>query len=91
MNGLGPLVTCKDNPDPELAYEAARGGVGTTSMSNGSMMRASPLAVWAQHLTVDELWHAVKSDVTFMHSKVEMTDIVTAYCLAIKLLVKNAD
>ena len=46
-SGLGPLKECLDNPNPELAYEAARGNPGATSQSNGSLMKVTPLAVWS--------------------------------------------
>ena len=51
MNGLGPLATCLDNPDPKLAQEAAKTGPGETSVSNGSLMKITPLAVWGRHLS----------------------------------------
>ena len=52
LHGLGVLDQCLDNPDPSLAQEAAKRGVGKTSLSNGSMMRATPLAVWSRNLSV---------------------------------------
>ena len=54
------------------------------------MMRITPLAVWAQNLTVEELEIVVKEDVSMMHAAKDMWDLVTAYCLAIKTLIKNA-
>ena len=59
-------------------------------MSNGSMMRITPIAVWAQNLTLEELEQVVQQDVSLMHSKTEMWDLCTAYCLAIKSLINNA-
>ena len=90
QNGLKPLGECRDNPNPKVSYQAAKRGPGAKSMSNGSLMRVSPLAVWAHKLTMEDLERAVKADVSFMHSKKEMADIVTAYCLAIGTLIKNA-
>ena len=52
------------------------------------MMKTTPLAVWAQNLSIEELEECVKSDVSMMHSKKTMWDLVTAYCLAIKTLIK---
>jgi len=54
-NGLEPLATCLSNPDPNLANHAARYGKGATSMSNGSLMKITPMAVWARNLSIDEL------------------------------------
>ena len=45
--GLGTLSKCLKNPDPNIAQYAAKVGPGATSMSNGSLMRITPLAVWA--------------------------------------------
>ena len=54
------------------------------------MMKTTPLAVWAQNLSLQELEQCVKSDVSMMHSQKVMWDLVTAYCLAIKTLIKNS-
>ena len=51
------------------------------------MMKTTPLAVWARNLSVEELEQCVKEDVSLMHSKKAMWDLVTAYCLAIKTLI----
>lgn len=48
------------------------------------------MAVWARNLTVEELEAAVKADVAMMHSLKTMWDLVTAYCLVIGSLIKNA-
>ena len=53
-------------------------------------MRITPLATWARKLNLEELMTAVKGDVCFTHSNPAMTDICTAYCLAIKTSIKNA-
>ena len=54
-SGIKPLSYNLKPPKPELAYAAARDDIGLMSMSNGAMMRATPLAVWAQNLDVSEL------------------------------------
>ena len=58
-------------------------------MSNGSMMRATPLAVWAQNLSIEDLEKCVEEDTSLMHSSKDMWDLITAYCIAIKTLIKN--
>ena len=68
MNGLGPLASCRTDPNPEIAHEAARTGAGANSLSNGSLMRITPLAVWMQHLSDDEREQCVRADVSLMHS-----------------------
>ena len=55
MNGLGELRSCISNPNPKLAQTAATQGVGKESLSNGSMMRITPLAVWARKLDLSSL------------------------------------
>jgi ADP-ribosylglycohydrolase len=89
MNGLGPLADYP-MPCPAASIDAARYGPGATSLSNGSLMRITPLAVWAQNLSLEEMRECVVKDVSLMHSKSEMWDLCTAYCLAIKVLIKNA-
>ena len=53
-------------------------------------MRATPLAVWSQHLNLTELQQAVTGDVRFMHSLPAMTNIVTTYCIVVGTLIRNA-
>lgn len=91
LNGLGPLAECLNNPDPSVSHTAARSDPGSTSLSNGSMMRISPLAVWARNLSIEELERCVEVDVSMMHSKQDMWNICTAYCLAIKTLINNVE
>ena len=56
-------------------------------MSNGSMMRITPLAVWARNLTVAELEKCILGDVGMMHTNPNMLDACTVYCIAIKTLI----
>ena len=88
--GLGPLAPIRNKPDPQVAYNAAARGVRATSLSNGSLMRATPLAVWSQHLNLTELRQVVGADVRMTHAMPLMTDCVTAYCIAIRTLLANA-
>ena len=50
-------------------------------------MRTTPLAVWAQNFTDEEIAQAVKEDVSMTHSNPDAFDIETAYCIAIKNLI----
>jgi len=54
-HGLSPLSEVRDDPDPELAYAAARENEGAESLSNGCMMRVTPLAVWGRNLSIVDL------------------------------------
>ncbi len=65
-NGLSKLM---NSPEPSLAQDAARFGPGATSLSNGSLMRITPIAVWAQNLPLEALDQVVMTDVSMMHSK----------------------
>lgn len=89
-NGLGPLRQCIDNPNPGYAQEAAKRGPGASSMSNGSLMRITPLAVWARNLPTEDLYNCVRADVSMMHSLQGMWDVCTAYCIGIRVLTKNS-
>ena len=56
------------------------------------MMRIAPLAVWGRNLTTEvELEAAVNHDVSFTHSRPEMTQLCTAYCVLIASLITNVD
>ena len=52
VNGLGPLTKCFSSPNPSLSHEAAKTGPGQKSMSNGSLMKITPLAVWSRNLAL---------------------------------------
>ena len=91
LNGLGVLKDQRNNPDPNLSHQAAKGGAGAGSLSNGSLMKITPIAVWSQNLSIEDLETCVKADVSLMHSKSDMWDICSAYCIAIGILCKNVD
>ena len=54
-------------------------------------MRITPLAVWGRHLSESELGQAVQADISMTHSKKAVWHFVTAYCIAIKVLLKNSE
>jgi ADP-ribosylglycohydrolase len=60
-------------------------------MSNGSLMRITPMAVWCQNLPTEGLEKAVIADVSMTHAKIDMFDISIAYVLAIQTLIKNPE
>ena len=59
------------------------------SLSNGSLMKVTPLAVWCQNLTPSEVALAIKEDVTIMHPNPFMSQLITGYALSIKYLINN--
>ena len=87
-NGLRHCVPSE--PDPSKPQAAARTGPGENSLSNGSMMKITPMAVWAHQLSEEDLAEAVKQDVSFMHSREDMWHLCTAYCIVIGTLIKSA-
>ena len=73
--GIGPLCPIMDNPDPKVAHEAAKAGQTASSMSNGSLMKITPLAVWTRNLSLQEMEHCVGVDVSMIHAKKAMSDM----------------
>lgn len=61
------------------------------SRSNGSLMRCTPIAVWASSLESEsEFYKAIEADVKFTHPNKLVIDSVYLYCTAIKYLLNNA-
>lgn len=54
-------------------------------------MKITPMAVWGQHLTNEDLFKAIVHDVSFMHSRHEMWNLCTAYCIVIKTLINETE
>ena len=84
-NGLSKCSAV--NPDPKKPQLASSKGPGKSSLSNGAMMRLSPMGVWCRELSPAEVEVAVVADVTFTHSRPVMGHLCTAYCLLIKTLI----
>lgn len=61
------------------------------SHSNGSLMRITPLAVWVQNLSDEELEKAVRAEVTLTHPAGIPQQAAVIYCLCIKYLLKGSD
>ena len=78
--------------DPRLPFAASRDPMkkGSKSISNGSMMRVTPLAVWCSNLSNKEIEMAVTADASFTHSNPLVHNIITVYCIGIKCLIQNA-
>ena len=76
------------NPSP-IAPRSVAYSQNKQDLSNVSLMKIMPLAVWTQNLTENEVSDAVKRDVEIIHPGVVMPNLVTSYCLAIRFLIKN--
>ena len=79
-----------DKPNP-LEPRSAALQKNRKSMSNGSLMKITPMAVYCQNLPNARLKYAVEQDVVLIHSCYDMKGIVAAYCIAIKSLIQNHD
>ena len=87
---LGKLTTdCRAS----VAREAAKASQAIRpSLSNGSLMRITPLAVWAAGIDDPVLFYRViAADVTFTHASPLVSDAVAVYSRAIATLLRNAD
>jgi ADP-ribosylglycohydrolase len=55
------------------------------SRSNGSLMRCTPIAVWASGIEKEnDFYKAIEADVRFTHPNKLVIDSVYLYCTAIK-------
>ena len=52
-------------------------------------MKIAPLAVWMQYLNENMIMTAVPAEVEIVHSSTLMKQMATAYCLAIRYLIRN--
>ena len=85
-NALKAINVDKPNPqDPKKAAMVKN----SSSMSNGSLMKITPMAVWCQNLSDNHLRFAVEQDVELIHSNFDMNAVIISYCIAIKTLIAN--
>lgn len=63
----------------------------TTSMSNGSLMRCTPLAVWGCLLKPSSLARAVVMDVALTHPSQDVQSAVATYVIACSVLIRTGD
>ena len=59
------------------------------SVSNGSLMRCTPMAVWGCELSIQDFKLASNLDVSFTHKAPIVKEAVFAYQLGIKYLLNN--
>ena len=87
---IGTLATMKAE-DPDLAKNVhAIASEKCKSESNGSLMRATPMAVWASNIQdIDKLQKLVSMDVLFTHANETVHQSVLIYSATIGYLLRN--
>lgn len=60
-------------------------------MSNGSLMRITPIAVYTCKLQADNAREAIDADVQLTHPSKAACDIIYMYCSSIHFLINNAN
>ncbi|TNV79665.1 hypothetical protein FGO68_gene3774 [Halteria grandinella] len=75
-----------DKPNPQVSFQNSLENT-SKSLSNGCLMRITPLAVWGYRLSNEELYEAVKLQTHFTHSHKVAIDACYLYCFAIKQLI----
>lgn len=83
-----PHRTNAERSGAAVTMEAAAAERCMVSKANGSLMRISPLAVWAASRPRDEVLRAVRADVTLSHPNPACVDAACAYVLAVASLVR---
>ena len=63
--------------------------LNSASLSNGVLMRISPLAVYSIKLSTKDLNFAIKKECELTHPNAIIYDAVSVYCLAIKYLING--
>jgi ADP-ribosyl-[dinitrogen reductase] hydrolase len=63
--------------------------VNRDSLSNGCLMRITPLAVWTHRLSDADLDKAVRIDAGLTHPHETAQQVCVCYCIAIKHLLIN--
>ena len=85
--GLGP-ARAKSGPISKNCHLASE-TKNKTSVSNGSTMRMSPIAVWVSKLPIKDLKKAITIDTKHTHCHNQVIDCNITFALAIKELLKG--
>lgn len=79
-----------DDAQGPFAYTAKKNALQTASnRSNGSLMRCTPMAVWASALEPEDLKKAIVCDAEFTHPNKLVQDCVFLYASTIRDLINN--
>jgi len=60
-------------------------------MSNFSLMRITPMAIFTSQLSAENAREAIDADVKMTHPNKAAQDIIYMYCSSIHFLMNNAD
>ncbi|TNV78294.1 hypothetical protein FGO68_gene2973 [Halteria grandinella] len=77
------------NIDPLISFRNTKERT-KSSLSNGCLMRITPLAVWGYKLNEADLFQAVRLQTAFTHSHPFSHAACYLYCFAIQLLIQGA-
>ena len=83
---LEPLMEGNDTADVCIASAESSNG---TSQSNGSLMRLTPLAVWAHRLSPAQIAKAARIEASMTHSNPTIQHANACYVLAISHLIRD--
>jgi len=72
------------------AVQDAAAQYNQLSLSNGCLMRITPLPIWGCNLTTDELAAAARAETSLTHPNKVMQDATAAYCLSISHLINHS-
>lgn len=61
----------------------------SSSQSNGSLMRCTPIAVWAHRFSEEEIVEVTAAECTLTHCNPAIVDANTCYILAITHLIRH--
>jgi len=79
------------NPSkPDAANIKARATkFNSSSISNGSLMRITPLILWGRNLPDNEFAKIIREEASLTHSNITAQDATVVYSIAIKSLINK--
>ena len=91
MGGTTRKALAAANPSKPNALEIRKRALkfNSTSESNGSMMRITPLIFWARNLKDDIFAQVIREDARLTHSSVVAQDATVVYSIAVKYLINH--
>ena len=89
--GYAQGMKCNHHVIIFIAMRNAANFEGKTSKSNGTLMRCSPIGIYAHKLTDDEIAHIAQLDSKLSHPNETVCDAVSCYCIAIAEIVSSGD
>jgi ADP-ribosylglycohydrolase len=81
-------VSQMDIKDPDITYIKKQVEIkNPNSQSNGSLMRITPMAIWAHNLPEEDIDKAVRAETTLTHYNETVQRVCVCYCICIKYLI----